>query len=185
MLVSGSGTLLQALLDEVATGALPIDIAAVGSDRPDAYGLVRAQLAGVDTFVRPLRKGMDRARWDEDLTADVAAHDPALVVLAGFMRLVGSAFLDRFGGRTINSHPALLPAFPGAHGVRDALAYGVKVTGCTIIAVDPGVDTGRILAQEAVSVLPGDTEESLHERIKHVERRMLVDVVRTILKENP
>jgi phosphoribosylglycinamide formyltransferase-1 len=157
----------------------------VGSDRPDAYGLVRAQLAGVDTFVRPLRKGMDRARWDEDLTGDVAAHDPALVVLAGFMRLVGPAFLDRFGGRTINSHPALLPAFPGAHGVRDALAYGVKVTGCTIIAVDPGVDTGRILAQEAVSVLPGDTEESLHERIKQVERRMLVDVVRSILKENP
>jgi len=180
VLVSGSGTLLQALIDEVDDGRLPIDIVAVGADRASAYGLVRARQAGVPTFVHPLPKGGDRAGWDAELTRLVASYRPDLVVMAGFMKLVGDAFLARFGGRTINSHPALLPSFPGAHGVRDALAYGVKVTGCTVFQVDEGVDTGRILAQTAVPVRDDDTEETLHERIKTVERRMLVDTVRTL-----
>ena len=180
MLVSGSGTLLQALIDEVDDGRLPVDIVAVGADRASAYGLVRARQAGVPTFVHPLPKGGDRAGWDAELTRLVASYRPDLVVMAGVMKLVGDAFLARFGGRTINSHPALLPSFPGAHGVRDALAYGVKVTGCTVFQVDEGVDTGRILAQTAVPVRDDDTEETLHERIKTVERRMLVDTVRTL-----
>lgn len=122
----------------------------------------------------------DRAVWDVALTEAVAAYDPDLVVSAGFMKLLGPAFLDRFGGRIINTHPALLPAFPGAHGVRDALAYGVRVTGSTVHLVDAGVDTGPILAQEAVAVLPGDDEATLHERIKVVERRLLAEVVAAV-----
>jgi len=185
VLVSGSGTLLQSLIDEVEAGSLTVEIVAVGADRRSAYGLTRAIRAGVPTFVVPLAKGGDRAAWDEALAAQVASYEPDLVVLAGFMKLVGPAFLAQHGGRTINSHPALLPSFPGAHGVRDALAYGVKVTGCTVILVDEGVDTGRIVAQEAVVVADDDTEESLHERIKTVERRLLVDVVRTLTEETP
>jgi len=125
-----------------------------------------------------LGKGQDRTRWDEELTQIVAGYEPDLVISAGFMKLVGEAFLARFSGRFINTHPALLPSFPGAHAVRDALAAGVKVTGCTVFAVDEGVDTGPIIAQEAVEVLPGDDEVTLHERIKQVERRLLVDVVK-------
>ncbi len=119
----------------------------------------------------------DRAAWDVALAEAVAAHSPDLVVLAGFMKLAGPAFLARFGGRTLNTHPALSPAFPGMHGPRDALAYGVKVTGATLFVVDEGVDTGPIVAQVAVPVLDDDTEESLHERIKASERIMLVDWV--------
>ncbi len=182
MLVSGSGTLLQSLLDAVRDGSLAVEVVAAGADRRGAYGLVRATDAGIPTFVVPLAKGGDRAAWDAALTAEVASFEPDLVVLAGFMKLVGPAFLARFGGRTINSHPALLPSFPGAHGVRDALAYGVKVTGCSIIVVDEGVDTGRIVAQEAVPVRDDDTEDTLHERIKTVERRLLVDVIRTLTR---
>lgn len=129
------------------------------------------------TFVHPFVKGGDRAAWDAELTRQVAAHDVDLVVLAGFMKLVGPAFLGRFGGRTINTHPALLPSFPGMHGPRDALAHGVKITGTTVFEVDAGVDTGRILAQEAVPVLPDDSVESLHERIKVAERALLVRTV--------
>ncbi len=175
VLVSGSGTLLQALLDAQAAGALAAEVVAAGSDRPDAYGLVRAEQAGVPTFVHPLAKGADRAAWNAGLAELVARFDPDLVVSAGFMKLVGPAFLSRFA--MVNTHPALLPSFPGMHGVADALAHGVKVTGATLFAVDEGVDTGRILAQEAVRVLPDDTEETLHERIKVVERRILVDFV--------
>lgn len=175
VLVSGSGTLLQALLDAATAGTLAAQVVAVGADRPDAYGLVRAEQAGVPTFVHPLAKGADRAVWDAGLTDLVAGFAPDLVVSAGFMKLVGSDFLARFA--MINTHPALLPSFPGMHGVADALAHGVKVTGATLFAVDEGVDTGRILAQEAVRVLPEDTEETLHERIKVVERRILVDYV--------
>jgi phosphoribosylglycinamide formyltransferase 1 len=120
---------------------------------------------------------VDRAAWDAALADAVAAHDPDLVVSAGFMKVLGPAFLARFGGRTVNTHPALLPAFPGAHAVSDALAYGVRVTGCTVHLVDAGVDTGPILAQEAIPVLDGDDEAALHERIKVVERRLLVDVL--------
>lgn len=175
VLVSGSGTLLQALLDAEHDGRLDARLVAVGSDRPEAFGLVRAKDAGLPTFVVPMIA--DRDEWDRRLTQAVAGYRPGLVVSAGFMRLVGPRFLARFGGRCINSHPALLPSFPGMHGVRDALAAGVKVTGTTIFMVDDGVDTGRILAQRAVDVAADDTEETLHERIKVAERALLVRVV--------
>ncbi len=177
VLISGTGTLLASLLDATAAGVVPAEVVAVGADRPDAYGLVRAGQAGIATFAVPLAKGADRTAWDAELTAAVAAHRPDLVVSAGFMKLVGKAFLAEFGGRMINTHPALLPSFPGVHGPRDALAYGVKVTGCTVFEVDEGVDTGRIIAQEPVRVEPDDTVESLHERIKVVERQLLLDTV--------
>lgn len=177
VLVSGSGTLLQALLDATADPAYGAEVVAVAADRRSAYGLVRAEQAGIAHFAHPYRKGEDRQRWDAELTDLVAAHTPDLVVSAGFMKLVGPAFLARFGGRMINTHPALLPSFPGMHGVADALAYGVKVTGATIFQVDEGIDTGQILAQQAVPVLDDDTEESLHERVKVVERSLLIDVV--------
>lgn len=185
VLVSGSGTLLQALLDASAAGVLDASVVAVGADREDAFGLERARRAGVPTFVHPLAPGADRAAWDAELTRLVAAHDPDLVVSAGFLKLVGAAFLERFGGRMINSHPALLPSFPGGHAVRDALAHGVLVTGATVFLVDAGVDTGEIIAQEPVRVLPGDDEATLHERIKVVERDLLVDTVNRISRGNP
>lgn len=180
VLVSGAGTLLQALLDAEAAGVLSAQVVAVGADRAGAYGLMRAERAGVPTFVHPLVAGEDRAAWDQRLADLVAAHRPDLVVSAGFMKLVGPAFLTRFGGRTINTHPALLPAFPGMHAVSEALAAAVPVTGATVFEVDAGVDSGRILAQERVPVQPGDTVEVLHERIKLVERRLLVDTVNTL-----
>ncbi|WP_038951445.1 phosphoribosylglycinamide formyltransferase [Aeromicrobium massiliense] len=177
VLVSGSGTNLQALLDATADPAYGAQVVAVGSDRPDVEGLSRAERHGVPTFVLPLKDQPDRASWDVALAEQVAAHEPDLVVLAGFMKLVGPAFLERFGGRTLNTHPALSPSFPGAHGPRDALAYGVKVTGATLFVVDAGVDTGVIVAQTAVPVLDQDDEASLHERIKVAERAMLVEHV--------
>ncbi len=183
VLLSGSGTLLQAMLDAVADGSLQAQIVAVGSDRTRAYGLERARVANVPTFVHPLRTGDDRAEWDAELTRLVASYEPDLVVSAGFMKLVGATFLSRFSDRMINTHPALLPAFQGAHAVRDSLAYGVKVTGCTVFVVDAGVDTGRILAQVPVVVEPDDTEDTLHERIKVSERRLLVDTIARIANE--
>ena len=177
VLVSGTGSLLQALLDAEADHTLNATVVVVGADNDAAQGLGRAEQAGVPTFVHPFVKGGDRAAWDAELTRQVAAHDVDLVVLAGFMKLVGPAFLGRFGGRTINTHPALLPSFPGMHGPRDALAHGVKITGTTVFEVDAGVDTGRILAHEAVPVLPDDSVESLHERIKVAERALLVRTV--------
>lgn len=183
VLVSGTGSLLQALLEARAAGALQADVVVVGSDNPAAQGLRRAEEAGVPTFVHPFSKGADRAAWDAELTALVAAHQVDLVVLAGFMKLVGPAFLARFGGRTINTHPALLPSFAGMHGPRDALAYGVKITGTTVFEVDAGVDTGRILAQRAVPVLAGDTVQRLHERIKVAERTLLVQTVNELASQ--
>lgn len=177
VLVSGSGTLLQALLDAISSGACAAKVVAVGADRRDIEGLARAERAGIPTFVHPYAKGSDRAHWDAGLTELVANHRPDLVVSAGFMKLVGAHFLARFGNRMINTHPALLPSFPGTQGPRDALAYGVKVTGATVFMVDAGVDTGRILAQEAVRVLDGDTIDTLHERIKVAERALLIDTV--------
>ena len=171
VLVSGSGTNLQALLDAGA------NIVAVGADREGIAGLERAERAGLPVFVRKVKDYGSREEWDAALTEAVASYRPGLVVSAGFMKIVGKEFLARFGGRFVNTHPALLPAFPGAHGVRDALAYGVKVTGCTVHFVDDGVDTGPIIAQGVVEVRPEDTEEALHERIKEVERKLLVDVV--------
>jgi formyltetrahydrofolate-dependent phosphoribosylglycinamide formyltransferase len=176
VLVSGIGTLLQALLDAGGPG-YPAHVVAVGADRAGAGGLRRAEERGLPTFLVELAQYPDRACWDAALTDAVAAHQPDLVVTAGFMRIVGPAFLDRFGPRILNSHPALLPAFPGPRAVADALAHGVRVTGTTVHLVDAGVDTGPILAQRAVDVLPDDTEQRLHERIKVVERRLLVDVV--------
>jgi phosphoribosylglycinamide formyltransferase-1 len=156
---------------------------AVGADRKEIEGLARAERAGVPTFVVRLADHADRDGWDAALATAVGDHDPDLVVLAGFMKLVGPAFLARFGGRTVNTHPALSPSFPGTHGPRDALAYGVKVTGCTLFVVDDGVDTGPIVAQRPVDVLDGDDEETLHERIKVVEREMLVDAVGRMIRD--
>ncbi|MFT7836517.1 phosphoribosylglycinamide formyltransferase [Saccharothrix sp. BKS2] len=183
VLVSGSGTLLQALLDAAADPGYPVEVVAVGADRDGIAGLDRAGRAGVPAFSVKLRDHADRAAWDVALADAVEAHRPDLVVSAGFMKILGTAFLARFGGRMVNTHPALLPAFPGAHGVRDALDYGVKVTGATVHLVDGGVDTGPILAQEAVVVTNDDDVESLHERIKVVERRLLVDVVARLARE--
>ena len=181
VLVSGTGTNLQALL--AAQAGQPDDpsgyaVVAVGADRPDTGGEQRARARGIPTFTVRLADHASRAEWDRALLAEVSSHTPDLVVLAGFMKLVGTEFLARH--RTINSHPALLPSFPGAHGVRDALAHGVRVSGCTLFWVDDGVDTGAIIDQRAVVVESGDTEESLHERIKVVERAMLVEAVRAL-----
>ncbi|MFD9734086.1 phosphoribosylglycinamide formyltransferase [Umezawaea sp. NPDC059074] len=183
VLVSGSGTLLQALLDAARDPGYPVEVVAVGADRDGIEGLTRAEKAGVPAFSVKLKDHADRAAWDTALTKAVAEHEPDLVVSAGFMKIIGDGFLARFGGRMLNTHPALLPAFPGAHPVRDAVDYGVHVTGATVHLVDAGVDTGPILAQEAVAVDPGDDAESLHERIKVVERRLLVDVVARLARE--
>ena len=177
VLASGNGSTVQAVLDAAADPAYGIEVVALGSDRPDAGALARAHAARVPTFVERLGDHPDRADWDAALTHRVAAFAPDLVLSAGFMKLVGPAFLERFAGRYVNSHPALLPSFPGIHGARDALAYGVKITGCTLFVVDSGVDTGPIIDQRAVPVREDDDEQSLHERIKQVEREMLVDVI--------
>ncbi|MEU5426608.1 phosphoribosylglycinamide formyltransferase [Streptomyces olivoreticuli] len=179
VLVSGSGTNLQALLDAIAADpdGYGARIVAVGADRDGIAGLERAERAGLPTFVCKVKDHPTREAWDRALTGATAAYAPDLVVSAGFMKIVGKEFLARFGGRIINTHPALLPSFPGAHGVRDALAYGAKVTGCTVHFVDDGVDTGPIIAQGVVEVRDEDDESALHERIKEVERELLVDVV--------
>lgn len=177
VLLSGSGTLFQALVDAIADGGLNAVIAGVVSDRADAQGLERARRHGIPAVVHPLARGADRAAWDAGLADLVAGFQPDLVASAGFMKLLGPAFLSRFPDRTINTHPALLPSFPGMHGPRDALAAGVKVAGATVFVVDQGVDTGRILLQEAVDVLDDDDVDSLHERIKVVERRLLIRAV--------
>ncbi len=188
VLVSGSGTNLQALLDAIGDGAerYGAQVVAVGADRYGTAGLERAERAGLPTFVCKVGEYETRREWDEALTAAVAAHRPDLVVSAGFMKIVGASFLGAFGGRFINTHPALLPSFPGAHGVRDALAYGVKVTGCTVHFVDDGVDTGPIIAQGVVEVTEEETvegEAALHERIKEVERKLLVEAVGRLARD--
>ena len=177
VLVSGSGTNLQALLDATGDPAYGARVVAVGADRDDIEGLRRAERFGVETFVHRVRDFPSRADWDVALAATVASYAPDLVVLAGFMKLVGPAFLLEQAGRTLNTHPALSPSFPGMHGPAEALAYGVKVTGCTLFVVDGGVDTGPIVDQRAVQVHDDDTVETLHERIKVEERRMLVESV--------
>jgi phosphoribosylglycinamide formyltransferase-1 len=182
VLVSGSGTNLQALIDAIADDpeGFGARIVAVGADRDAIAGLERARRAGVPTFVCRVKDHGTREEWDAALAAETAAYEPDLVVSAGFMKIVGKDFLTRFGGRFVNTHPALLPSFPGAHGVRDALAHGVKVTGCTVHFVDEGVDEGPIIAQGVVEVRDEDYSDdgaALHERIKEVERRLLVDVV--------
>lgn len=175
VLASGAGSLLAALL-EAAVGDYPARVVAVGTDR-DCAALDIAAAAGIPTFTVRLRDFPDRQAWDAALTEAVAGHQPDLVVSAGFMKILGPQFLSRFAGRVVNTHPALLPAFAGAHAVADALAYGVQVTGCTVHLVDAGVDTGPIVAQRAVPVREDDDEASLHERIKVVERQLLVEVL--------
>ncbi|MDO5676289.1 MAG: phosphoribosylglycinamide formyltransferase [Propionibacteriaceae bacterium] len=177
VLLSGSGTLCQALLDAIDGGSLDAQVVAVVSDQASAYGLERARRAGIPAVAHPLPKGADRGQWDAELASIVEGFKPDLVASAGFMKLLGAQFLARFGGRTINTHPALLPSFPGMHGPRDALAAGVKVAGATVFLVDAGVDTGKILLQGAVDVLDDDDVETLHERIKVVERRLLIQAV--------
>ncbi|WP_038519596.1 phosphoribosylglycinamide formyltransferase [Amycolatopsis japonica] len=177
VLASGSGTLLQAVLDAVEKPNFPAKVVAVGADRTGVAALTRAERAGVPSFTVRMADHPDRAAWDEAITEAVAAYQPDLVVSAGFMKILGAEFLARFPGRVINTHPALLPSFPGAHAVADALAMAVKVTGSTVHFVDAGVDTGPIIAQEPVIVEPEDDENVLHERIKAVERRLLVETI--------
>ena len=183
VLVSGSGTNLQALIDATADPAYGVRIAAVGADRDDIEALSRARRAQIPTFVCRVADFPTRAQWDAALTLQVAAYSPSLVVLAGFMKLTGEAFLGQFGGRTVNTHPALLPSFPGMRAPEEALDYGVKVTGCTLFVVDSGVDTGPVVAQSSVGVDDDDTVQTLHERIKTAERRMLVDYVGRMVRE--
>ncbi len=180
VLVSGSGTNLQALLD-AADDVYGARVVAVGADRDGIEGLARAERAGVPTFVEKVGDHPTREAWDEALAARIAEHRPDLVVSAGFMKILGPRVLQTYP--VVNTHPALLPAFPGAHAVRDALAYGVRVTGCTVHLVDAGVDTGPVIAQTPVRVEPGDDEKSLHERIKAVERELLVEVVGRMVRE--
>jgi len=184
VLISGSGTNLQALLDAAASPQYPATVVAVGSDRTEIAGLARAEDADIPTFVVDPSVYSDRAQWDAELAVAIAAHNPDWVVSAGFMRILGPEVLAQFPNRIVNTHPALLPSFPGAHAVADALAYGVTVTGCTVHLVDAGVDTGPVLAQQAVSVKVDDTEESLHERIKSVERELLVEVVQRLCRHD-
>lgn len=183
VLVSGTGTNLQALLDACADDAYGACVVAVGADRHHTQAIERAQRVGVPTFVLELAQFVDRAEWDAALTEAVAVYAPDLVILAGFMKLVGPAFMARFDARIVNTHPALSPSFPGMHAPRDAVAYGVKVTGCTLFVVDDGIDTGPIVAQAAVPVLDDDDETTLHERIKTIERQLLVDTVAAMARQ--
>lgn len=183
VLVSGGGTNLQALIDASDAVDYPANVVAVGADRPGIAALERAVTADIPTFIAAPNQYNDHTSWDVALAEATAVYRPDLVVLAGFMRLVGPAFLERFPGRVINTHPALSPAFPGMHGPRDALAYGVKITGCTIFVVDSGVDTGPIVAQVAIPVLDDDDESSLHERIKEHERTLLVQTVADLVTD--
>lgn len=178
VLASGTGSLLESLL-EAAVDDYPGRIVAVGADR-DCRALEVATAASLPSYTVALGDYADRDAWDCAMTEATAAHEPDLIVSAGFMKILGPRFLDRFMGRIVNTHPALLPAFPGAHAVPDALAYGVKVTGCSVHLVDAGTDTGPILAQQPVPVLDDDDEATLHERIKVVERRLLVDVLEAL-----
>jgi len=183
VLVSGEGTNLQALIDACADERYGADVVAVGADRDGITGLARAERAGIPTFVHYVKDYCSRADWDAVLAKSCAEYGADLVILAGFMKLVGPRFLDRYGGRCLNTHPALLPSFPGMHGVRDALSYGVKVTGCTVFIVDPGIDAGPVIAQRAVLVEDDDDEAALHERIKVAERALLVETVGRMVRE--
>ena len=183
VLVSGEGTNLQALIDAGADPAYGATVVAVGADRDNIGALDRAAKSKIPTFTLKVAGFGSREEWDQALTANCARYEPDLIVCAGFMKLVGTAFLARFAGRCLNTHPALLPSFPGMHGVKEALEYGVKVTGCTVFLVDEGVDAGPVLAQAAVPVLDDDDEKTLHERIKVAERALLVATVGRMARE--
>lgn len=181
VLVSGSGTNLQALLDAIDADAdFRGQVVLVGADRADAGGLERARDAGIDTFAEALEDHPDRKAWESALTAKVQAADPQIIVLAGFMKILSGDFLRHWPDRVVNTHPSLLPAFRGAHAVRDALVYGVKVTGSTVHLVDEQVDHGPILAQRAVDIVPGESEDDLHERIKTVEHELFPAIIRRL-----
>jgi phosphoribosylglycinamide formyltransferase 1 len=183
VLASGEGTNLQALIDACADPAYGAAVVAVGADRDGTGALKRAQQASIPGFTLKVGDFESRGKWDEALAARCARYQPDLIVCAGFMKLVGKAFLARFAGRCLNTHPALLPSFPGMHSVRDALDYGVKMTGCTVFLVDEGVDQGPVIAQAAVPVHDDDDEETLHERIKVTERALLVATVGRMARE--
>ncbi|WP_237205684.1 phosphoribosylglycinamide formyltransferase [Rothia nasimurium] len=182
VMVSGSGTNLQSILDSVAVGDLNATVLAVGADKP-CLGIERAEAAGIETFLVEPSSYDTREAWNRALEEKIASYGGDYIIFAGFMRIVDAQLVDRFKNRIINTHPALLPSFPGAHGVRDALAHGVKVTGLTVHLVDSGVDTGPILAQAAVDVLDDDTEETLHERIKVKERVLLVETIARLAQD--
>ena len=182
VMVSGSGTNLQSILDSVAAGDLNATVLAVGADKP-CLGIERAAAAGIETFLVEPSNYDTREAWNRALEEKIASYGADYIIFAGFMRIVDAQLVDRFKNRIINTHPALLPSFPGAHGVRDALAHGVKVTGLTVHLVDSGIDTGPILAQAAVDVLDDDTEETLHERIKVKERVLLVKTIARLAQD--
>jgi phosphoribosylglycinamide formyltransferase-1 len=184
VLASGAGTLLQSLIAATQSGSLDAEVVAVGSDDPTAQALARARASGIPTFSVALVDHPSREAWNDALAEQVASFSPDWIVSAGFMRILGPGFVDAFRGRIVNTHPALLPSFPGAHAVRDALAHGVKVTGCTVHLVDDGVDTGPILAQRALAILPGEDEAALHERIKELERPLLAQTLAQLIGEN-
>src|SRR6202161_2453149 len=183
VLVSGEGTNLQALIDACQDEGDGDEVVAVGAHRDGITGRARARRAGLPVFTVRLPDFAAREEWDAALTQACAGYAPDLVVLAGFMKLVGKSFLAAFGGRCVNTHPALLPSFPGTHGVHDALAHGVKVTGCTVLLVDDGVDAGPIVAQACVPVADDDDEATLHERIKVAERALLVGTVGRMVRD--
>ena len=183
MLASGTGNTLQALLDAAAEPSYGARVVAVGTDRPGVRALERAADAGLPAFTVTLADSPDRGAWNVALADAVAAYEPDLVVCAGFMRILSAGFLARFAGRVVNTHPALLPSFPGAHAVADALAYGVRVSGVTVHFVDEGVDTGPVVAQAAVPVEDDDDETSLHARIQRVEQPLYVEAVGRLARE--
>ncbi|MGV1035611.1 MAG: phosphoribosylglycinamide formyltransferase [Candidatus Nanopelagicales bacterium] len=183
VLISGTGSNLQALIDAAAAD-YPAQVVAVGADRAGIAGLDRAAAVGIPTFVVDPADHSDRGAWDQALALEIQRFEPDWVVSAGFMRILREGVLRAFPDRIVNTHPALLPAFPGAHAVRDAIAYGVKVTGCTIHLVDAGVDTGPVLAQASVELRRDDDEDSLHERIKVLERELLVDTIGRLCRQS-
>lgn len=180
VLASGSGTTLQAILDDLVLRPL---VVAAGTDVPDSEAMRRAADAGVETFAVAMREHPDRPAWNRALADEIAKRDPTLVVLAGFMRILAPTVVSRF--RIVNTHPALLPAFPGAHALRDALAAGVSTTGVTVHWVDEGVDTGPVIAQVAVPVEPGDDESSLKHRVQAAEKPLYVKTIRQLVQELP
>lgn len=182
VLASGSGSTLQAVLDAVAAPDFPATVIAAGTDRPGCPAMARAEAMGVPTFAHALADYPRRADWDAALAAELAELKPDLVVLAGFMRVIAGDTVERFP--MVNTHPSLLPSFPGAHAIPDALAHGVKLSGVTVHRVDAGLDSGPILAQAAVEVRPDDTEDSLRERIQAVEKPLFVQAIRQLCQED-